>query len=99
MTPHSAGVWRVNGSTVVSDRHDPRLYCGPEGSEQMRRAHAAYDGCLIAGAIGSHNASLIAAAPDLVAALVEAVGCIDQDQPFPPWFSAAEAALAKARGR
>lgn len=44
------------------------------------------------------NARLIAAAPDLLAALVWAVETADTEQYEADWYAAARAAIAKAKG-
>ena len=87
---YTPGPWRIGkwGGSVVADAPAP----GVGGSDDVEH----YGGHLVAESITPSNAKLIAAAPELLALLIE---LIDIEGPQPghiTWANKVKAAIAKA---
>ena len=86
------GPWRLNGDTIVSNQSHPVATLSDPFHRQVEGIGTGHDG------------PLIAAAPDLYAALEDIEQTIREAGPTPStqdvnrWHALADAALAKARG-
>ena len=93
MSNHTPGPWKVEGT--------PRR--GWDIFSSAKGCYVAFDEPLREGAISLEgDARLIAAAPELLEALQEALDNWDFDEPHPVWVEwagAARAAIAKAKGQ
>ena len=97
----TSGEWRVghNGMCVVSDCDEGLHIGGSTGADAIEY----YGGNLIAESVIKDNAHLISAAPDMAAAVMEAIAdyesCVaDVCEMNFDWIEKARAALRKARG-
>jgi hypothetical protein len=77
--------WQTNPAAIYSPRRPGAVACIPARTSVPLDEQSA-------------NARLIAAAPDLLAALVWAVETADTEQYEADWYAAARAAIAKAKG-
>lgn len=92
ITPaHTAGPWKAIGNPYSDKARD---IVSPEGDRIAAVNGAAFDNSSEVAA----NARLIAAAPDLLAALQWAVEAADINQYEADWYADARAAIAKAKG-
>lgn len=89
---YTPGPWRIGKcyGSVVADFPVP----GIRGSDETE----SYGGHLVAESISTQNRALIAAAPDLLEALVEMVEWLEQGDHEGPMHTRARAAIAKATG-
>lgn len=86
---HTLGPWRIGKAygAVVSD-HPVTLMRGSDDVE-------AYGGHMVAESVAKNNLALVAAAPELLEALIDAVENPTDDA---YWIAQARAAIAKATG-
>lgn len=96
MIPHTQGPWRAGSGTagkgsVVSDTLATGALSGSVALDY-------YGGNLIAESVAQENIPLIAAAPDLLAALIDLFDAVDRCELTPEAMDAARAAIAKATG-
>ena len=92
MSNHTPGPWSICNDGFVYDKNGERV-CSPHstlpGGERYKQHRKSWQ----------QNARLIAAAPDLLAALKGAVACEEHyDGQIAAWVAEAHAAIAKAEG-
>jgi hypothetical protein len=93
-TKHTPGPWKIGkGSFIISDSPSP----GIPGSDEVDY----YGGHLICESVSKSNATLIAAAPDLLQSLIDVMdywtGHVDYDASWEVAITARNA-IAKAKG-
>lgn len=91
-TPHTPGPWYADGDHVVKHDYAQDIICVPPRGDAYRRPYEE----------ARANACLIAAAPDLLAALARLVDFVSALDEFPEEIEdaheQARAAIAKAKG-